>query len=77
MTKNILLTTLDVSRDDRKPRYYSAKSKFGFNYCEAMQSIEAGTKLILARVPVAEILIIGEEKFPSLGPTWTLKRVLS
>ena len=66
MTKNILLTTLDVSRDDRKPRYYSAKSEFGFNYCEAMQSIEAGTKLILARVPVAEILIIGEEKFPSL-----------
>ena len=61
MKKNILLTTLDVPGNDRSPGYYSARNEFGYDYCEALQSIEAGTKLMLARVPVDEILIIGDE----------------
>ncbi|MCR5009189.1 MAG: hypothetical protein K6A76_11530 [Oribacterium sp.] len=61
MKKNILLTTLDVPGNDRSPRYYSARNEFGYDYCEALQSIEAGTKLMLVRVPVEEILIIGDE----------------
>ena len=61
MTRNILLTTLDALENDRPLRYYSVKNEFGCNYCEAAQSMEASTKFILARFPIDEILVLGEE----------------
>ena len=61
MTKNILLTSLDVLTSDRVLRYYAVRNEFGFDYCEAVQSMEASTKFILARFPIDEILVIGEE----------------
>ena len=42
-------------------RYYSAQNEFGYDYCEAMQSMEASTKYILPRFPIDEILVIGED----------------
>ena len=61
MPRNILLTTLDVLEKDSTIRYYSAQNEFGHDYCEAMQSMEASTKYILARFPIDEILVIGED----------------
>ena len=61
MTRNILLTTLDALDSDRTLRYYAARNEFGFDYCEALQSMEASTRFILARFPISKILVIGEE----------------
>lgn len=61
MNKNILLTSLDALECERPLRYYSARNEFGYDYCEAMQSMEASAKYILARFPIDEILVIGEE----------------
>ena len=61
MTQNILLTTLGRLGNDRPLRYYSVKNKFGFSYCEAVQSMEASSKYILATYPLDMILVIGEE----------------
>ena len=61
MTRNILMTSLDTLGNNRDLRYYSVKNEFGFEYCEAMQSMEASAKYVLARFPIDEILIIGEE----------------
>ena len=61
MTRNILLTALDASDSDRNPSYYSAQNEFGFDYCEALQSMEASTKYVLSRFPIDAIFVIGEE----------------
>ena len=61
MKKNILLTSLDALTDDRTLRYYSARKEFGSDYCEALQSMEAAAKYILAHFPIDEILVIGED----------------
>ena len=63
MTKNILLVSLDELDLDRDLRYYAVENDYGYNYCEAMQSMEASTKYILAKYPIDEILVIGEEKY--------------
>ncbi|MBQ6504673.1 MAG: hypothetical protein IJI57_12250 [Flexilinea sp.] len=64
MTQNILLTTLGRLGNDRPLHYYSVKNKFGYNYCEALQSMEASSKYILASYPIDEILVIGDEVNP-------------
>ena len=61
MTRNILLTSLDTLDGDRTLRYYAAQNEFGYGYCEAVQSMEASTKYVLARFPIDSILVIGEE----------------
>ena len=61
MTRNIILTSLEGLNNDRALRYYSVQKEFGFEYCEALQSMEASTKFILSRFPIDEILVIGEE----------------
>ena len=61
MTRNILLTSLNSTENDRSLRYYSAQNEFGYDYCEAAQSMEASAKYILARFQIDEILVIGEE----------------
>ena len=60
MKKNILLTSLDALEDDRALQYYAVKNEYGCSYCEAVQSMEASTKYILARFPIDAILVIGE-----------------
>lgn len=62
MTRNILLTTLDAALNDRSLRYYAAPKEYGCDYCEAVQSAEASTKYILARFPIDEILVVGEDE---------------
>ena len=64
MPQNILLTTLGRLGNDRPLHYYSVKNKFGYNYCEALQSMEASSKYILASYPIDEILVIGDEVNP-------------
>lgn len=67
MVRNILLTSLDALESEQALRYYAAQNEFGSNYCEAMQSMEASTKLILARFPIDEILVIDGEGDPEGG----------
>ncbi|MBR5108652.1 MAG: hypothetical protein IK099_00530 [Clostridia bacterium] len=69
MTKNILLTSMDALENDRPLRYYGVQKEFGFAYCEAMQSMEASTKYILASFPIDEILVIGDEMPADSGDT--------
>ena len=59
MSRNILLTSLDAPENDRALRYYAVRNEFGFDYCEAAQSMEASAKYILSRFPVDEILVLG------------------
>lgn len=61
MARSILLTSLDALGSDQSLRYYAAQNEFGHDYCEALQSMEASTKYILARFPIDEILVIGDE----------------
>ena len=61
MSRNILLTSLDALENDRALRYYAVRNEFGFDYCEAAQSMEASAKYILSRFPVDEILVLGKE----------------
>ena len=61
MGKNILLTSLSIKGFDRTLQYYFAQNEFGRSYCEVMQSMEASAKFILARFPIDEILVIGDE----------------
>ena len=61
MTKNILLTSLDALGNERPLRYYGVQKEFGSAYCEAVQSMEASAKYILASFPIDEILVIGDE----------------
>lgn len=67
MARNILLTSLDTRERDRSLRYYSVQNEFGFRYCEAVQSMEASTKFILARYPINEILVLGGEETSDSG----------
>lgn len=67
MTRNILLTTLDAAADERSLRYYSAQNEYDRDYCEALQSMEASTKYILARFPIDEILVIGDDEAMDVG----------
>lgn len=67
MIRNILLTSLDALKSDQALRYYAAQNEFGFDYCEAMQSVEASTKYILSRFPIDEILVIGADSAPDGG----------
>ncbi len=64
MPRNILLITLDTLEADCALQYYSVKNEYGFDYCEAMQSMEASAKYVLSRYPIDEILVIGDEVNP-------------
>ena len=59
MSHNILLTSMSAEENERFLRYYSAQNAYGHEYCEAMQSMEASTKYMLAHFPVNEIIVIG------------------
>ena len=59
MSHNILLTSMSAGENERFLRYYSAQNAYGHEYCEAMQSMEASTKYMLAHFPVDEIIVIG------------------
>ena len=59
MSHNILLTSMSAEENERFLQYYSAQNAYGHEYCEAMQSMEASTKYMLAHFPVDEIIVIG------------------
>jgi len=73
MPYNILLTSLDTLENNGTLRYYSVRNEFGFDYCEALQSMEASTKYILARFPIDKILVIGDEESADGGKSLRLK----
>ena len=75
MTKNILLTSLDALENDRPLWYYGARKEFGYAYCDAMLSMEASTKYILANYPIDEILVIGDEMPADSGDAGKLFRL--
>ncbi len=61
MIRNILLTSPDILEIERPLRYYSVRSESGRSYCEAMQGMEAGTRYILSRFPIDEIVVLDEK----------------
>lgn len=75
MSRNILLTSLDAPENDRALRYYAVRNEFGFDYCEAAQSMEASAKYILSRFPVDEILVLGEDRSSGDGDERKSRRV--
>lgn len=75
MTQNILLTSLDVLESDSTLRYYAVQNEYGLSYCEAMQSMEASAKYILARFPLDMILVIGEDISSDDGDNKTSNRL--
>lgn len=73
MIRNILLTSLDTPESGNPLWYYSAQNEFSFSYCEARQCMEASAKYVLARFPIDEILVIGNETDPDGGKPFRLK----
>lgn len=73
MIRNILLTSLDTPESGNPLWYYSAQNEFSFSYCEARQCMEASAKYVLARFPIDEILVIGNEADPDGGKPFRLK----
>ena len=73
MSRNIFITSLDAPESGKSLWYYSAQNEFGFDSCEAIQCMEASTKYILARFPIDEILVIGDEADPDCGKPSRLK----
>ena len=62
MSKNILLVTLDaMENDDQALRYFSVKNEYGYDYCDAVQTMEASTKYVLSRFPIDSIIAIGDD----------------
>ena len=59
MARNILLTSLSSSENEYPVRYFSAKKEFGYEYCDAILSVEASTKYVLAHFDINEIIVIG------------------
>ena len=61
MARNILLTSLSSSENEYPVRYFSAKKEFGYEYCDAILSVEASTKYVLAHFDINEIIVIGRK----------------
>lgn len=59
MARNILLTSLSASENEHPVRFFLAKKQFGYDYCDAILSVEASTKYVLARFEIDEIIVIG------------------
>ena len=61
MAYSILLTSLCRSSKDEPVRYYGAKMGNKQFYCDAMLTVEASAKYVLARQPVDEIIALGRK----------------
>lgn len=61
MAYSILLTSLCRSSKDEPVRYYGAKIGNKQFYCDAMLTVEASAKYVLARQPVDEIIALGRK----------------
>ena len=61
MARNILLTSLGEAGNELPMSYYSVPKEYGFDYCDALLEAEAGIKAMLARFPIDEIIVIGDE----------------
>lgn len=61
MAYSILLTSLCRSSKDEPVRYYGAKMGNKQFYCDAMLTVEASAKYVLAKQPVDEIIALGRK----------------
>ena len=59
MARKILLTSLSAEEDRLSLRYFSFQKEFGFDYCDALLSAEAGIKAVLSRYDIDEVIVIG------------------
>ncbi len=59
MARTILLTSLSASESEQPVRYFSVRNKYGYDYCDAILSVEASTKYVLSRYDIDEIFVIG------------------
>ena len=59
MARTILLTSLSASENDNQVHYYSVRNQYGYDYCDAILSVEASTKYVLANYDIDEIFVIG------------------
>ena len=61
MAYNILLTSLYEADKDAPICYYFAKEGNKKYYCDAMLTVEASTKYVLAQHPIDEIITLGRK----------------
>lgn len=61
MAHNILLTSLCTPGDDEQIRYFYGKDGYKNRYCDAMLTVEASCKYILAKYPIDEIITLGRK----------------
>ena len=55
MARTILLTSLSASENEQPVRYFSVRNEYGYHYCDAILSVEAGTKYVLSHYDIEEI----------------------
>ena len=61
MVHNILLTSLCTPGEDEQIRYYYGRDGYKNRYCDAMLTVEASCKFVLAKYPVDEIITLGRK----------------
>lgn len=61
MAHNILLTSLCTPGEDEQIRYYYGRDGYKNRYCDAMLTVEASCKFVLAKYPVDEIITLGRK----------------
>lgn len=61
MAHNILLTSLCTPGEDEQIRYFYGRDGYKNRYCDAMLTVEASCKFVLAKYPVDEILTLGRK----------------
>lgn len=83
--KNILVTTMSVLNGPvRESKYYTEEGKKGKSFCVGLCTMEPGSKYILHKYPIDEIIAIGTDKTVdsamgpavNLGPTEDLETEL-
>ena len=61
MSYNILLTSLCAPTGEEEINYFYGKNGFKNLYCDAMLTVEASCKYVLAKYPINEILTLGRK----------------
>ncbi len=61
MAHNILLTSLCTPGEDEQVHYFYGKNGYKNMYCDAMLTVEASCKYVLAKYPVDEIITLGRK----------------
>lgn len=64
MGKNILMTTLSTLKNTKSVHYYYSKGeddKYAL-FCDGISTVENGSKYILSRYPIDEIIVVGSKE---------------